>query len=63
MLRRTGDGRKLCIVPSHNCHIYGTWRSKEVEGAFKVMIWEREGRQKTRWETFLWGELTLPDTM
>lgn len=55
--------RKLCIVLSHNCHIYGPWRSREVEGAFKVMIWEREGRQKTRWETFLWGELTSPDTM
>ena len=30
MLCGTRDKRKLCKMPSHCCHIYGTCRSKEV---------------------------------
>ena len=26
----TKGWRKLCMVPFHNCYIYGTWRSKEM---------------------------------
>ena len=39
LLALTRVRRKLCMVPSHSCHIYGTWRSKETEGGFKVMTW------------------------
>ena len=28
----TGERRKLCMVPCHICHIYGTWKSKEGVG-------------------------------
>ena len=31
--------RKLCIIPCHNCHIYGTCLSKTVGGGFIGMIW------------------------
>ena len=27
------------MVPCHICHIHGIWRSKEVVGCFKVIIW------------------------
>ena len=50
--------RKLGIVLSHNCHIYGTWRSKEVEGAFKVMIWERRP-SKYQVGNFFMGRIDL----
>ena len=26
-------------APCHSCSIYGTWRSKEIEGGFKIIIW------------------------
>ena len=28
------------MVPCHSCHIYGAWKSKEVRGRIKVIIWE-----------------------
>ena len=27
------------MVLSHSCHIYRIWRSKDVKGCFKVIIW------------------------
>ena len=26
----SGHKRKLCMVPSHSCYIYGTWWGKEM---------------------------------
>ena len=47
------------MVPCHSCHIYGIWRSKEVEGHFKVIIWG--GNASHKGELFLWerGILTM----
>ena len=44
--------RKLCMVPCHSCYIYEIWRSKEVEGRFKVIIWGSNANHKV--VQFLW---------
>ena len=33
----TRGRRNLCVVPCHNCCIYGTWRSRELEEEGKVL--------------------------
>ena len=58
----TGGRRKLCMVPSHSCHIYGTCKSKEGgTGGFTVINCDW-GKPRSG-EAFLWGELTPLDTM
>ena len=49
----TGDGRKLYMMTRLSCHIYGTWRSKEVEG----------GKPLRKGDTFYWGRLTPLNTI
>ena len=39
LLCGTSVKRKLCMVPSHICHICKIWRSKKVEECSKVIIW------------------------
>ena len=54
--------RKLCILPSHSCYIYGTSRSKEV-GEFKVIVWreaERWELQSQRWISVSFGVKRVP---
>ena len=49
------------MVPCHSCHIYGTWRSKEVGGGFAVIIWD--GASHKAGDHFLWEELNPLDIM
>ena len=48
------------MVPCRSCNIYGTWRSKEGKGGFKVIIW---GHKPQRGTKFLWGKFSPLDTM
>ena len=34
------------MVPCHSYHIYGIWRSKEIGGCFKVIIWGSNASHK-----------------
>ena len=38
LLCGTSGNRKLCMVPCHICHIYGSWRSRG-GGCYVVIIW------------------------
>ena len=37
---------KLCMLPCLSCHVYGTWRSKEVEGLMSSYGGKRGKPQK-----------------
>ena len=42
--------RDLCMVPSHNCYIYGIWRGKEVRrgGVLKSPLgWRGSHKRRT----------------
>ena len=39
---------KLCMVPYHSCNIYRIWKSKNVRGRSKVVIWDSNADQKGR---------------
>ena len=54
MEKKTRGTRKLCMLPSHSCYIYMTWRSKDLVG-FKVVIGREPIKPKQEGHNFYGG--------
>ena len=55
-------GSIICMVPCHNCNVYGIWTIKEMRegGGFKVIVW---GASHKGGGNFYEGVLTPLGTM